>query len=63
MDAIQHAMSDGRDRQSTRRRLVRKAAYMAPVVFAIAAAPQAALGKSGPPPSPKPPKPPNPPKG
>lgn len=56
-------MADGRDRQSTRRRLVRKAAYTAPVVFAIAAAPQAALGKSGPPTPPKPPKPPNPPKG
>ena len=31
----------------SRRRFIRKAAYTAPVVFAIAAAPNVALGKSG----------------
>jgi hypothetical protein len=47
MDAIQQARSDEPGRGRTRRRLIRKAAYSAPVVFAIAAAPQVALGKSG----------------
>ena len=32
----------------TRRTVIRKAAYAAPVVFAIAAAPDVALGSSGP---------------
>lgn len=31
----------------SRRRVLRKAAYTAPVVFAIAAAPEVALGRSG----------------
>jgi len=32
----------------SRRSVIRKAAYVAPVVFAIAAAPNVALGSSGP---------------
>jgi hypothetical protein len=35
-------------RNPTRRHVIRKAAYSAPVVFAIAAAPKVALGASGP---------------
>jgi hypothetical protein len=34
-------------RNHTRRQVIRKAAYSAPVVFAIAAAPNVALGASG----------------
>ncbi len=34
-------------RNPTRRHVIRKAAYSAPVVFAIAAAPKVALGASG----------------
>ena len=58
MDASRGAMPDELGRGRTRRRLIRKAAYTAPVVFVIAAAPQVALGKSGggaPPKLPKPP--------
>jgi hypothetical protein len=40
----------------SRRRFIRKAAYTAPVVFAVAAAPKSALGKSGTVKPPKPPK-------
>jgi len=44
MDAIETTTANQLGQEMSRRRLVRKAAYTAPVVFAIAAAPQVALG-------------------
>jgi hypothetical protein len=45
MEAITNTQAD--IRSHSRRRIIRKAAYSAPVVFAIAAAPKVALGTSG----------------
>lgn len=43
-----HSHADASMEDMTRRRLLKKAAYTAPAVFAIAAAPRTALGYSGP---------------
>ena len=43
-----HTPSEASQDDISRRRLLRKAAYTAPAVFAIAAAPRTALGSSGP---------------
>ena len=47
MEPISTLLTD--ERVQSRRSVIRKAAYSAPVVFAIAAAPKVALGASGPP--------------